>query len=183
MIPLVELRDSLWGAWRLAHLDASGMRWFNLTADGFYRSFVAALLVAPAYLLLVWLDAAFAGSQRSVLADIVAYPLLWLIYPVLLAASVRPLGLASGYAAGVVALNWAQVVIMAALLPVSLLVLTDALGAFGLLLYLATYAASLFYTWSVLRTALGTTPAIAAALTAAGELIGMLVQRAMSSLG
>ena len=187
MIPAQELRESIWGAWRLAHLDPGGMRWLNLSSDGFFRSFFAAVLLAPAYFLVAWVgsmpgpDPANAPS-RSIVADLVSYPLLWLVFPLLLAAAAKPLGLARQYAAGVIALNWAQVVIMAVVLPITLLALTGALGPFGALLYLSAYAASLFYTWFVLRTALETTAGIAAALTAAAELLWLLVQHSIAKL-
>jgi hypothetical protein len=187
MIPTGELRDSLWGAWRLAHLDVTGMRWFNLSTDGFFRSFFAAVLIAPAYFLVAWIGSLPSGDPaapppRSIVGDIVSYPLLWLVFPLLLAVAAKPLGLARQFAAGVIALNWAQVVIMAVVLPVTLLMLTGALGPIGALLYLTAYAASLVYTWFVLRTALETTGGIAAALTAAAELLWLLVQRGIASL-
>ena len=187
MISLGELRDSLWGAWRLAHLDAAGMRWFNLSGDGFHRSFFAAVVVAPAYFLVAWVASLpgpepAAAPPRSIAADVVGYPLLWLVFPLLLAAAAKPLGLARSYAAGVIAFNWAQVVIMAVMLPITVLALTGGLGPFGALLYLSGYAASLFYTWFVLRTALETTGGIAAALTAAAELVWLLVQHGIAAL-
>jgi hypothetical protein len=185
MIPAGELRDSLWGAWRLANLDVSGMRWFNLSTDGFFRSFFAALLIAPAYFLVAWVASQPVDPgtpPRSIAADVLSYPLLWLVIPVLLAATAKPLGFSRQYAAGVIALNWAQVVIMAVVLPITLLALTGGLGPFGALLYISAYAASLFYTWFVLRTALETTAGIAAALTAAAELLWLLVQHSIAAL-
>ncbi len=182
MIPFGEVRDSLWGAWRLAHMDPGGLRWFNLTAEGFYRSFVAVLLVAPAFLFLVWLNSTVGVSPRPILADLLAYPVLWLIYPALLALVGRGLGFAHSYATGVIAYNWAQVVITGVMLPISVLALSDAAGLFGAFLYLLTYAASLVYTWFALRTALETSGAVAAALTAAGELVGILIQRTFAAM-
>jgi hypothetical protein len=187
MISAQELRESIWGAWRLAHLDVTGMRWFNLSSDGFFRSFFAALVIAPAYFLVAWIGSMpgpepTAPPPRSIVADVISYPLLWLVFPLLLAAAGRQLGLTRQYAAGVIALNWAQVVIMAVVLPITLLALTGALGPFGALLYLAAYAASLFYTWFVLRTALETTGGIAAVLTAAAELLWLLVQHSVGKI-
>lgn len=184
MIPLAEIRDSLWGAWRLAHLDATGMRWFNLSSEGFFRSFFAAVLIAPPFFLVAWLrsqplpDPA-APPPYPFGAHLVGYPLLWLIFPLLLAGAARPLSLTQQYATGIIAFNWAQAVIMAALLPIAMLDMTGALGPFGALLYLIAYAAGLYYTWFVLRTALETTAGTAAALTLVTELLGLLVQRSV----
>lgn len=187
MISPAELRDSLWGAWRFAHLDPTGIRWFNLSSDGFLRSFFAAVLIAPAYFLVAWVGSLpapdpAAPAPRSIVADLISYPLLWLVFPLLLAVAAKPLGLSRQYAAGVIALNWAQVVIMGVMLPITLLALTGALGPFGPLLYLTAYAASLYYTWFVLRTSLETTGGIALGLTAVAELLWLLVQHGIAAL-
>ena len=43
-----EVLSALYGAYRLAWFDVSGMTFLNLTVEGFWRSFFAAVLVAPA---------------------------------------------------------------------------------------------------------------------------------------
>ena len=54
MIPsTTEIAYAFYGAWRLAHLDASGLKYFDTSLDGFWKSFFAAVLVAPAYALIV----------------------------------------------------------------------------------------------------------------------------------
>ena len=47
MPSLQEITASIYGAWRLALLDRSGMNWFNHSIEGFWRSFFVALLIAP----------------------------------------------------------------------------------------------------------------------------------------
>ena len=44
-----EVLGALYGAYRLARIDPAGMTYFNLSFEGFWRSFFAAVLVAPAY--------------------------------------------------------------------------------------------------------------------------------------
>jgi hypothetical protein len=51
-----EVLRSIYGAYRLAWLDRSGMSQLNLSVEGFWRSFFAAILVAPGYALLVAQD-------------------------------------------------------------------------------------------------------------------------------
>ena len=48
-----EVASSLYGAWRLACLDESGMGYFNISVEGFWRSFFAAVLLAPVYMLAI----------------------------------------------------------------------------------------------------------------------------------
>jgi hypothetical protein len=48
-----EFVRSLRGAWLLARGDAAGMGLLDLTVEGFWNSFAAALVAAPAYVLLL----------------------------------------------------------------------------------------------------------------------------------
>ena len=49
MIPSpLEIAYGIYGAWRLARLDVTGMEVFDRTVAGFWKSFFAAVLVAPA---------------------------------------------------------------------------------------------------------------------------------------
>jgi len=50
-----EMMYALYGAYRLARFDAGGMRYFDASIDGFWRSFFAAVLIAPFYLIYQWL--------------------------------------------------------------------------------------------------------------------------------
>ena len=44
-----EIQRSVQAAWLLARGDTRGMALFDLSLEGFWKSFAAALLVAPAY--------------------------------------------------------------------------------------------------------------------------------------
>jgi hypothetical protein len=48
-----EIQRALQGAWLLARGDTRGMGLFDLSVEGFWRSFAAALLAAPAYVLVL----------------------------------------------------------------------------------------------------------------------------------
>ena len=65
MPPKQEIVASLYGAWRLMRLDPTGMTYFNLSADGFWRSFFAAVIVAPAYVLFVVVGLATAHCRQD----------------------------------------------------------------------------------------------------------------------
>jgi hypothetical protein len=162
-----EVYRSLYGAYRLARLDPRGMTLFNLTFEGFWRSFFAAVLVAPAYAILV--AERLAGREETldlgwvILVQSGAYVLGWAAFPVVAIVLTRMLGLGSHYSALIIAANWAavlQVGVFLAVLVLSL-VLSGGLGAF---LLMATTLAILLYQWFVYRTALETTGGTALAL-------------------
>lgn len=114
---------SLTGAWRLARLKPDGFDWFDLSADGFWRSFLAMPVVLPLFLGFVAVQAAPATTNwvGYFLVEVVGYLLAWCVFLGLMVPFARFFGLGSGYVPFVVAYNWAQVLILMLLLPPTLL--------------------------------------------------------------
>ena len=159
-----EVLSALYGAYRLAWFDGSGMAYFNLTVDGFWRSFFAAVLVAPAYAILVGMELSAEAEDLNLalvfLTEAIAYVLAWCAFPLVAVALTRILGLDRNYVALIVAVNWSAVLQTAAFLAVVLvgLIVPEVLGT---LLVTLTTVAILVYQWFVIRTALQTTGGIA----------------------
>lgn len=159
-----EVLSALYGAYRLAWFDIAGMTHFNLSFDGFWRSFFAAALVAPAYAILVGLQVATGEEAIDlgllVLTESIGYVLAWCAFPLIAIVLTRLLGLARNYVALIVALNWTAVLQTALFLAVVLLApfLPEVLGTLVMTL---TTGAILVYQWFVIRTALETTGGIA----------------------
>jgi hypothetical protein len=157
-----EVLSALYGAYRLAWFDVSGMTFFNLTVEGFWRSFFAAVLVAPAYAVLVGMRVPVAELNIALvfLIESIGYVLAWCAFPLVALALTRLLGLDRNYVALIVAHNWSAVLQMAAFLAVVLLgVIVPA--ALGTLLVTVTTIAILVYQWFVIRTSLRTSGAMA----------------------
>ena len=159
-----EVLSALYGAYRLAWFDASGMAHFNLTVDGFWRSFFAAALVAPAYALLVGMELSAEAEDFNLalvfLSEGIGYILAWCAFPLVAIVLTRLLRLDRNYVALIVAVNWSAVLQTAAFLAVLLLGLIVPEGL-GTLVVTLTTLAILIYQWFVIRTALGTTGGIA----------------------
>ena len=158
-----EVYRSIYGAYRLAFLDPSGMAYFNLSVDGFWRSFFAAVLVAPGYVLLVaqklTAQPDVLDLGRAILVQTLAYGLIWAAFPVVALVLTQLLGLSRNYVPLIVAVNWAAVLQLGVLLAAMALgLLVPALE--GLVLLVVT-GGLLFYQWFVIRTALQTTGGIA----------------------
>lgn len=118
-----EVVQSLTGAWELFLDRPDAMRFFDVSADGFWRSFYAIILIVPAYALI-------AISERS---RILAEPLVaagfegsifvvnkgvtlafdWITLPIVLALAAPTLGVSRNYAAFIVARNWCAVLSIA----------------------------------------------------------------------
>ncbi len=159
-----EVFASLYGAWRLAFLDQSGMRHFNLTVDGFWRSFFAAVLVAPAFAILVAQKLASVPGPLDLgwatLVQALAYALSWAAFPLAAVVLTQLLGLSRNYVALIIALNWATVLQVGVFLAAVVVELAAPGLLDGLILLLVT-GAILFYQWFVTRAALQSTGGVA----------------------
>ncbi|MGH6945155.1 MAG: hypothetical protein ACREH6_13165 [Geminicoccaceae bacterium] len=169
---------SLYGACRLAVMDPSGMAHFNLTVEGFWRSFFAAVLVAPGYALLVAERMMDRPESLAlgwvVLVETVAYALAWAIFPLAAIILTHWLGLARRYVPLVIAVNWAavlQIVLFLVTIWLSL-ALPDSLGG---LVVTAVTGILLLYQWYVVRTALQTTGGVALALVLVDVLLSTAI--------
>jgi hypothetical protein len=103
MASLSEVSSALHGAWRLAFLDRAGMAYFDRSERGFWQSFSAAVLVYPAFLVLLGLHVADAqweasGSARIILVETIGYVISWVGFPLLMLEVARFLVDAGGRA-------------------------------------------------------------------------------------
>jgi hypothetical protein len=187
VLTLAEIVRSTYGAWRLAHADPSGMSYFDATEEGFWRSFRVAILVAPAYALLVAFNYAgppidagaaplSAGLPRIVAVEAIAYALNWIAYPLAAYYLAQALDREREYVGYIVAYNWSSVVQLALLVPVDAITTWELLPLpIALALWTASLLAVLAYAWFIAKTALKVTGLIAAALVAMGFLLEFLI--------
>ncbi len=181
MIPSTrEIASSIYGAIRLARLDATGHEFFERTAEGALRSFFAAALVAPAYLILLLFrygempdHVGFAGFLT---AEAVAYVITWTAFPLLVFHLAGMMGKRDRYFGFLTAYNWSSIVQMTVYLPVIALgqsgLLPEALGeAIGL----AATLVMLAYQWFIIRTGLAIGGAAALGLLLLDVMIAVFV--------
>lgn len=178
---------ALYGAWRLMRFDSGGMAWFDISIAGFWRSFFAAIPVAPFYAIVVALELAERVEPYdlgwAIVVWIVAYAAGWAAFPIVAIFITRLLRLSQGYVPFIIAYNWASV-------PQTLVwFLVIMIGAAHLappalaeFLLLAAFLYILVYQWFVTRTALETTGLTAAGIVILQVLIDVLIQRGASSL-
>ncbi|HEX5077914.1 MAG TPA: hypothetical protein VFV80_02110 [Geminicoccaceae bacterium] len=179
-----EVFHSIYGAYRLAWLDRAGMGHFNLSVDGFWHSFFAAVLVAPGYALLVARDlfgrADEINAAWALLVEILAYGIGWAAFPLIALGVTHALGLSRNYAAMIIATNWAAVIQIGTFLTaIALGFVLPPLG--GLAIVLAT-GAILFYQWFVIRTALDTSAGIAIVLVLVDLLVNFMINAGADGL-
>lgn len=155
-----DIIRGVWAAWRLARRDTGGMAMFDISPDGAAKSFVAAALALPL----------FAVARAISLGD--RWPLLlqpapliitvlgfvagWLVMPAALTWLLPRLGRSQRLAEGVVAYNWATLLIQLAGFIAFLLAAIGLFpGQLGFLVLIVVQLACYVYEGFVLRTALG----------------------------
>jgi hypothetical protein len=159
MLSLAEIGSALYGAWRLAHLDPDGMRYFDRSIAGFWRSFRVAVLVAPLWIIILAVDLPQMHVEgdwlRIVTAETIGYVIAWVAYPLAAFFLTRFVDRQQDYLGFIVALNWASVVQLAVQTPAHVIASTALLpaGMCDVLLWGADLAA-IVYEWFITRTVL-----------------------------
>ena len=159
MIGLQELVSSVYGAFRLATLKEDGMAYFTVTAEGFWHSFFAAVVVAPGYLIVNAVGAEPTVESANPIHDgiiyVLAYVISWIAFPLAMVPVSNLLERDERFIPYIVANNWATVPQTALLVAVAIVRVGLGFGeGLSALVGLVTYAAVLAYMWFVARTAL-----------------------------
>lgn len=188
MITAREASAALFGAFRLARFDGAGLRFFDDSLGGFWRSFYAAVLAAPFYAVLVYAD--FSGDPaetdlfRYWLVQAVGYGVGWVIFPLVMVGISRLLDREARYLRYMVAYNWSAVVQAALFTPFGVIS-----GFSGPEVGLATFPAIvavgyvLVYAWFVAREALGITAFQAVAIVALDQVLSFLLSGIVHDMG
>ena len=184
MIGRGEAERSLTGVWRLFLNKPDALRFLDASADGFWRSFRAIVLVAPLYAVTAladWRDL-HAGSIADdgptggayFVAKLLTLGLDWVTLPALLGAMAGLIGIRRGYPAYVVARNWGTVLTIT---PFAALGVLDLLGilAPGLLFLpsIVALAAAFRFSYVVARQTLGVGMDVAIGLVALDFLVSL----------
>lgn len=157
-----EIVRSLTGAWRVLLDQPDAFRHFDVSVDGFWRSFGAIVLIIPSYALMVL------AEYRAILSDavpddglnggaffldsVVVLGLDWVALPVILALLARRLGITRTYTAFVVARNWCAVVVYTLAGGIALLELAGLFGPdLGRLLLLVALIVAIRYMFLIAR--------------------------------
>ena len=190
MIPgaWLEVKLALAGCWHLVRGDPGGLRYFDRSRDGFWRSFRAAVLAYPLFLVLLTLRISAAqwhsvGGWRITAIETISYVIGWTAFPLIVLTLTRRIGALHRYFDFMVAYNWSQ-------LPESgLFLLVGILGTSGVfgdgtdaLLGLAAAVAVFVYEWFVARVALDTSGVAAAIVVSSDLLLSVVLSEVAASL-
>jgi hypothetical protein len=184
----VEVQLALAGCLRLARGDRGGLACFDRSLDGFWRSFRAAVISYPLYLMLLAMRVSVAewqqsGGWRIVTVETIGYVVAWVAFPLLMLNVARWIGRPHRFFDFMVPYNWCQV-------PQSaLFVLVGLVSAVGVLsaqvseaMDMAAAIATLLYEWFIARVALDTTGLVAIFVVLLDLVLGVFVSRITGGL-
>jgi hypothetical protein len=159
MISAREILYGVYGAYRLCRFDPKGLVYLNDSVEGFWRSFFAALIIAPADLLVTLLglrDSEIAASwPRVLLLELLAYVVVAFGYTLIVFYICRAIGRTERFILFIVAYNWAGVTQTALVLPTTALAASELLPAdFASGIALGAALLILAMTWFIARVCL-----------------------------
>ena len=180
--PWTEVQVAVRGALRLALGDRRGLAAFDVSIDGFWRSFRAAAICYPFFLVLiaarvtpaVW-DAS--GAVRILAVETIGYVIAWTAFPLLILQLSGWFGRTHCFLAFMVVYNWAQV---PQTVLITIVVLASATGlapAAAASFELAAMVAVLVYEWYIARVALTVTGAQAVLVVVFDVMLGVVLGR------
>jgi hypothetical protein len=182
MITAGDIFAGVFGAWRLARRDPTGLVWFDTSPRGVANSFWGPLLILPGFLVLQTLDGTFENDLAyPLLIELIAYVIGCVAFPLAMSQISDGLERSHLYLRYVVAYNWSQVIQMAALLPAGLLAHL-APGHGMALLNTAMTIVVLVYQAYVAHQALDVKPGTAGLLVLLDLSLGALIQMTANRL-
>jgi len=193
MLDREEIARSLTGAWELFLDRADAMRHFDVSVDGFWRSFAAVLLVLPSYVLASLADRQMAAALEPAgpvqdgaafaFQTVLGLGVDWIALPVILAFLARPLGIGGRYSAYIVARNWCAVIGALPFGLIGLLVVLGLLGGeLGSLLMFAALIVILRYNYLVARQALDASMGFALGIVALDFVVSLTIALTIDGL-
>ena len=166
MISVLELNKSLFGAYRLARLDPGGVVFFDTSIEGFWKSFFAAILVAPLFFALL----AFKSNNISIEINMLryfaiegtAYIIGWFWFPLMIYSLTQTLNLGKNYLQFIVSYNWCSVIQNTVYLPFAILFeLNIVSGTTAQIFNLILLSMIVTYIWFIAKVTLDTTTLVA----------------------
>jgi hypothetical protein len=167
-----EIQRNLTGAWRLMTGRVDGLRMLDTSVEGFWDSFFAIVVAAPA-LAVGWLASAndfqqldMHASRLSIVGRLAMIDMAaWLLPIAALAIVARQVGIADRFVPYVVSGNWASALLVWLMLPPSILhLLAPGAADATSLLSLGLFLAAQVLLWRQTNAALAKGPVVATAV-------------------
>ncbi|MDX2221552.1 MAG: hypothetical protein SFV21_02320 [Rhodospirillaceae bacterium] len=187
MISTRQMAAALTGLWLVLKLEPAGLAFFERNLAGFWRSYVAALILAPLNLLHVVLDFPRAGETLAftpyLITQALAYVLSWTAYPFAMLYVLNLLDREARFFEYMVPYNWFQLAVGLVVFPISLLFDVGLLSAPGAaFLQLLTLGLFMSYATFLARLTLNIVLSSAFALVVFDILLNLLINQVVARI-
>ncbi len=188
MLSLKDIQNALTGSFLLAKRDIRGLKYFDTDLDGFWRSFLIILPIAPFYLLYAIQEVnmaqamnphepALTASAGFLVARLFLLVLDWFGFAIAMIFVTRLVALWPKYIPFIAVYNWSSLFVVAASAPLALLLLLGLIpwqtaAMFNLIIVLFI----IYYRWYVARCVLETTSMTAALIVVIDLALSLLLQ-------
>jgi hypothetical protein len=185
-----EISRSLFALWRIIKFDPAGPSYFNLTVDGFWRSFAAPIVLIPILSILLVPVLAMVpdeterpGGMTSVVVATLSDYVFLVLFPLIMIPVTRWLKVSENYSTFIIAWNWAIVVPVLFFLPMAILTAGDFISA-GVtqMVILSFFLFLVYFSFLIARTCLKCHGAAAAAVVVLDYVLVEVVDYAIKSL-
>ena len=187
-VDIAYVNRSLDAAFGLVMRDRRAWDKFDLTVEGFYRSFAALLIVLPINIVTDLIQVQMAAVERlrqgkevveqaygvgEAVFSTLALAVDWIIFPIVMIFVLRYLGLSHRYAPLIIAHNWGTIVVYLFNMPALLLFAAGFISSDdAVALYMITLVFALYYRSYTAETALDAGWSVAASTA----LLGLVLQ-------
>lgn len=190
---LSEIRLAAIGCWMIITGDATGETCFDMSIDGFWRSFRWAFVLAVCDTIDAVIGHAVApvGDDAAttvnytllIVVNVIASLLTFFAFPIVVAVLARYMGLSQRYAPYIIVRNWLTVFLSIAVYVLELLVYADVLGDdLRLIVVLALYVATLYSGTTIARLLLQTSRSLSFGFALMDFLMALLIGAAAMQL-
>ena len=183
-----EVQLAVGGALKLARGDASGLGFFDTSIEGFWRSFRAAAICYPFFLILLAFRVSAAhwaasGVPRIVIVETIGYAISWVAFPLLVLSLTRWLGRENRFIPFIVVYNWSQI-LQTALFVIAAIGAASGLfpGDVGNAVDFIAAVAVLVYEWYIARVALQVSASQAVPVVVLDIALGIVLSRITEGL-
>jgi len=176
----------------LARGNTDGVRAFDTSISGFWRSFSAIIVIAPIYLVILRAELERTGRGAALghdsdigfyFSQLASLGVDWLAWPIAMVFLARLLGLGERYAGYVVVYNWSTLLIASAyLLPALLFVVGVLPNQLAAAINLVVWFWALYFHFYVARHLLATTLGTAIGLVIVNMLLSFMINVASNDL-
>ena len=187
MITTREFASSLYGLWLLLKFDPTGLACFERTVGGFWRSYIAALILAPLNFLHAIMtfdpEQAALGFAPYLAVEALSYVLAWTVFPFAMLYVSGLLQRENRLLDYLVPYNWLQLAVGLVAFPVILLFDVNLITAQGVeFLQLLILGISISYAVFLARTALGVALSTAFGLVVFDIVLNLLVGQIVAKI-